>query len=227
LRRCCQPGMSKPKICCVIRNADIAGIIEACNLADLFEVRIDLIGGGWTDMIGHLKRPWIACNRSIQEGGQWSGDETGRIAELYRALELGAAIIDIETGLQGLGESIGRIKKKARCMVSFHNWKETPSLEVLAAVVQQQISSGADICKVVTTARSFEDNIILLQLFKRFPRIKLVAFAMGNMGVTSRILSPLAGGYFTYASLFEGGESAPGQPTVQQLNNIYRMLGKC
>jgi 3-dehydroquinate dehydratase-1 len=219
--------MNKPKICCVIRASDTAKIAEIVNMVDLFEVRIDLIGNQWTDVVKHLKRPWIACNRSINDGGKWAGDEQSRIAELYTALCLGADIIDIETSVQGLQESVNRIKKKARCLISFHDWKETPSGEILAGIIRQQISSGADICKVVTTANSFEDNVTTLSLIKQFSKIKIVAFAMGPSGITSRVLSPLAGGYFTYASIREGGESAPGQLTVQELHNIYRMLEKC
>jgi 3-dehydroquinate dehydratase len=53
-----------------------------------------------------------------------------------------------------------------------------------------------------------------------------VSFAMGPSGITSRILSPLLGGYLTYASLGEGKESAPGQVTVSELTKIYRMMAK-
>jgi 3-dehydroquinate dehydratase len=52
----------------------------------------------------------------------------------------------------------------------------------------------------------------------------MVSFAMGPLGLASRVLCPLIGGYFTYASLGEGKESAPGQLTVDQLKGIYRMM---
>jgi len=52
----------------------------------------------------------------------------------------------------------------------------------------------------------------------------LAAFAMGEAGQISRILAPLAGGYFTYASLEEGKESAAGQLTADQLREIYGIL---
>jgi 3-dehydroquinate dehydratase-1 len=47
---------------------------------------------------------------------------------------------------------------------------------------------------------------------------------MGVNGQLSRILCPLAGGYFTYASVKTGRESAKGQVTVTELREIYRML---
>jgi len=52
----------------------------------------------------------------------------------------------------------------------------------------------------------------------------MVSFAMGHLGLVSRILCPLVGGYFTYASLGEGRESAPGQLTVGHLKKIYEMV---
>jgi len=48
---------------------------------------------------------------------------------------------------------------------------------------------------------------------------------MGEAGVISRILSPLFGGEFTYASTKTGSESAPGQLTIAELREIYRVLG--
>ena len=78
---------------------------------------------------------------------------------------------------------------------------------------------------MVTTARSFQDNLAVLQIIKDFPETKVVAFAMGAAGQISRVLCPLAGGYFTYASVAEGKESAEGQVTVEELRKIYAMLG--
>jgi 3-dehydroquinate dehydratase-1 len=102
--------------------------------------------------------------------------------------------------------------------------KGTPPLKALKEVLEREINAGADICKVVTTARSFADNLTVLQLIKEFPKIKMVAFAMGAAGQLSRVLCPLVGGYFTYASITEGRESAEGQLTVRELSKIYGML---
>ncbi len=52
----------------------------------------------------------------------------------------------------------------------------------------------------------------------------MVAFAMGPLGAASRILCPLAGGDFAYASIGGGRESAPGQIAARDLRKIYGML---
>ncbi len=61
--------MKKPRICAVIVNEDLMAIKAAEPLVELFEVRIDLIGDGWMELVRHLSKPWIACNRSPDEGG--------------------------------------------------------------------------------------------------------------------------------------------------------------
>jgi len=193
-------------------------------LVDLFEVRIDLIGDDWQEIVGQLGKPWIACNRSAAEGGKWEGNEARRIERLLQATELGAEIIDIELRTKNLKKIVELIKRRAKCLLSFHDLEKTPPFDTMKQIIQEQSKAGADICKIVTTARSFEDNLSALQLIPEFPNLKLVVFTMGPLGIVSRLLCPLAGGDFTYASVARGEESAPGQITVKELTRLYGML---
>jgi 3-dehydroquinate dehydratase I len=216
--------MHNARICAVItgNNADEAHAVE--GIADLFEIRIDLVGKGWEKIAGKLHKPWIATNRDVAHGGKWSGSEDDRTGELFRAIDLGANIIDIETDAGGIEDMVPRIKEKARCMISFHDWEGTPPLDYLEGLVKRQLSLRADICKVITTARNTDDNITMLQLIKKFPSADIISFAMGAGGLPSRIMCPLAGGYLTYASIKEDAGSAPGQITVAQMHSLYRMI---
>ena len=216
--------MKKPRICAAIIKDDLSAIRKVEPLVELFEVRIDLIGGGWPNLAKQLRKPWIACNRMSDEGGRWQRDEAGRIEELIRAVELGANIVDIELRTKNLETAIPLIKKRARCLVSFHELKKTPPLNRLKEIVQRELAAGADVCKVITTAQSFEDNLTTLKLIAEFPEVKIVSFAMGSLGFTSRVFCPLVGGNFTYASIGEGKESAPGQITVSHLTKIYQIM---
>ena len=216
--------MRRPRICAVIVNNDLSPIERIEPFIDLYEVRIDLIGDGWPELVKQLNRPWIACNRLADEGGRWGKSEASRIEELLKATELGAEIIDIELRTKNLGEAVKLIKEKAKCLVSSHELNGTPSLGEMKEIVHRQLEAGADVCKVVTTAQRFEDNIRVLQLINEFPKIRIVSFAMGPLGSVSRILCPLVGGYFTYASIEEGKESASGQITVRDLRKLYEMV---
>jgi 3-dehydroquinate dehydratase type I len=158
------------------------------------------------------------------EGGRWTGSEARRIEQLLRAIELGTSIVDIELRTKNLENIVPVIKKRAQCLISSHDLEKTPSLDEMKKVVRQQLKAGADIAKMVTTARSLEDNLTVLRLTSEFPGAKLVAFAMGPLGIVSRLLCPLVGGDFTYASIEKGKESAEGQMTARDLIQIYEMM---
>ena len=145
--------MKRPRICAVIVNNDPEAVREVEPLVDLFEVRIDLIGDGWQELTKQLNRPWIACNRSPDEGGKGDRDEARRIEQLVKAVELGAEIIDIELATRNLEKAVTRIKNRAKCLLSFHDFEGTPSLDKMKEMVQRQLTAEADVCKVITTAR--------------------------------------------------------------------------
>ncbi len=214
--------MRRHRICASIIENDYEAVAGVERFVDFYELRLDLIGDGWQEWAGKLNKPWIACNRLPEEGGKWSGSEVERIGKLYEAVKLGARIVDIEMKTENLSEIVEYLKKKKiQCLISMHNLEETPDIDVLKKIVRKQLLRGADICKVATTAKRFEDNLTLLRLFPWFPGVKLVTVAMGDVGVSSRVLSPMLGGYFTYASVIEGKESAPGQLTAAYLRSFY------
>ena len=216
--------MSKVRLCASITSNDIPSVKMIEPIVDLFEVRIDLIGDSWTDVARQLKKPWIACNRMVEEGGKWEGNEARRIERLLQAIELGAKIVDIEYNAKNVENIIKLIKKRAECLLSFHDFQKTPSLDVMKQIVNKELKAGADICKVVTTAQTFEDNLAVMRLFSEFPDAKMVAFAMGTQGFISRGMAPLIGAYFTYGAVQKGTESAPGQLPVSDMLAVYEMV---
>jgi 3-dehydroquinate dehydratase I len=216
--------MKKPRICVTIVNNNLEAIKEIEPEVSLFEVRLDLVGPGWPELVKYLRKPWIACNRSPEEGGKGDPDEVKRIEELLWAAEAGAVIVDIEYRTKNLADIVSLIKARAQCLISFHDVVETPAYNTLVGIMESQIKAGADICKIVTNAQSFEDNLAVLRLVRDYPETKRIAFAMGEIGRISRILSPLVGGYLTYACLSPGLESAAGQIPVKELNELYRYL---
>jgi 3-dehydroquinate dehydratase type I len=216
--------MDKPRICAVITTQDMDSVRKVEPLADLFEVRIDMIGQGWQDVARAIKKPWIATNRLKAEGGLWEGSEEARQSELLKALNLGASIVDIELAAPDLDEIVPAIKKKAGCLISHHDTRRTPPLAELRRIIEAELVAGADTCKVVTTARSFDDNINVMGMINEFRPTDVVAFAMGPRGQMSRILCPLCGGAFTYAAASEDAESAAGQLSVSQLRRIYELM---
>ena len=218
--------MTEPRIAAALTDDQSVGLKSSEAMVDFWEIRMDLIGANWSGVIKEISRPWVACNRSQAEGGRGQADEVTRVNELFQGLEAGAAIVDIELSSPLLSKVVPIIKKKAQCLISYHNYKETPSLDILNIIAHRQKEAGADICKIVTTAHSMDDNLILLKLIRQNPDLRIVAFAMGAEGRLSRVLSPLAGAYFTFASLGAGKESASGQMAAAEMREIYRLINQ-
>ncbi len=218
--------MLLPEICACITSADdLEAALAVRDEVALYEVRIDLIGDDWRDIVGSLPRPWIACNRVASEGGAATCPDDDRLASLRQAVDAGARMVDIELSADGAGVLVADLKGRAQTIVSYHDIHGAGSEVELADIVARERLLGADICKVATTARMAGDNLTVLRLARRFSREGIVALAMGPLGIPSRVLAPLAGARFTYASLASGHESAPGQVTVGDLRAIYETLG--
>jgi 3-dehydroquinate dehydratase type I len=184
-----------------------------------------MLGSCWRKVINDLRVQWIACNRKVDEGGLWGGDEYSRVMELFKAVELGASFVDIELSTADVKSVVSRLKRcGVKVIISKHITTHTPSLDELRVIVNQMINLGADVWKVVTKANDIRDNLVVLQLIKEF-KVPGISLAMGDLGVISRVLSPLVGGFLTYASISKGSESAPGQLTVYELKSIYKLLG--
>lgn len=51
----------------------------------------------------------------------------------------------------------------------------------------------------------------------------MIGLVMSERGVMSRLLCPKFGGYLTFGTLTAGKESAPGQPTITDMLDIYNI----
>lgn len=196
-------------ICTSITENNAAILKRAEKFSDLIEIRIDLIGKGWEKLAKTCRLPWIACDRKKE-------------IDIENVCGLGASMVDIDMGESRMANEIK--SKGMKCIISHHNYTSTPPLNELKMVCRKQTSLGADVCKIVTTAKKFSDNATVLQLIKEFKSRRIVAFCMGANGTVGRILCPLVGGAFTYASAKRGKESAHGQIPAEELYEIYKMI---
>ena len=214
-----------------------SNIDEALNLIekaekhkpDFIEVRLDCIKEQEriADIRGCTKIPLIATNRTQECQGRFSGSELERQQILLKAARSGFEYVDIELHASKLREFVeGLCQLNTKPIISFHDFNETPSLHKMKEVLECELAEGAEICKIVTTAKKVGDNLTVLNFLHNASRkAKVVCFAMGPLGKPSRLLSPLFGGFFTIASLEHGGETAPGQMTIQELRTAYQALG--
>lgn len=224
--------MASPRICVVVATSNDAEAIDTIRrtrpfLPDLIEIRLD-----YMKTLGDLRLireatgiPLIATNRPSNRGGNVAGSEADRIARLLRACESGFDYVDLEIDIEGVEELAKKIKSLgAGVIISFHDFEATPKKERLEEILRDELSAGADICKIVGTSNTPGDNLAYFNLLLDNADVEIVSFGMGIAGVLSRVLSPLVGGTFTYASAETGSESAPGQLTISELREIYRMM---
>lgn len=174
------------------------------------------------------KKEFIATCRNINCGGKFSGTDDERINILINAIESGANIVDIE--IETKKELIDKVIKKARqknCLViiSMHNFEFTPPFKEILGMMIKQRSYGANIGKVVCKANTINDCHNLLDLILEANKIEfpIISFGMGEVGKFSRISSLLYGAPFTFIA--HNNNSAPGQLTYEQINNIFDNLG--
>ncbi|MEM3640507.1 MAG: type I 3-dehydroquinate dehydratase [Candidatus Bathyarchaeia archaeon] len=196
---------------------------------DLIEVRLDRFRevSRLPDIANGAKIPLIATNRAADCGGAFSGSENERQQILLEAAKKGFEYVDIELSVFGLKNIVKDLRRLGvKPIISFHDFSETPSKSKLHEFLRRQIENGAEVCKIITTAKTIEDNLTVLEFLSEASKnAKVVCFAMGSLGKISRLLSPLFGGFFTIASLESGRETAPGQMTVEELKTTYRSLG--
>lgn len=219
----------KPLICVAVTARDTEQTItrvRGLSSPDLIEIRFDYCVEpvdprrirDATDV------PLIATNRPVFQGGLSKEAEGKRLGKLYEACEAGFEYADVELEAPSSGDAINHMHDLgSMCILSHHDFEATPTLEELNRLNERAEYMGADIVKLVGTANGYGDNLVYLAYLSGKPGN--VSFGMGLQGVPSRVLSPLMGGAFTYASTLQGEESAPGQLTLQKMRELYEAMG--
>jgi len=186
--------------------------------ADAVECRLDYLlaapdEGDLATLLADAPVEVIATCRPVREGGRFDGDEAARLAILARAAAAGAAAVDVELDVPA--ES----RPDAPVILSCHDFAGVPAdLDAIAARLD---AADVAVNKVAFAAAGPEDALRALDLVRSATR-PAIALAMGEPGLPSRVLAKKAGAYGTFAALAAGAESAPGQPTLDEIRTLYR-----
>ena len=197
----------RPHVVGVITSrSDLIRAIRMQQPPDLFELRLDCLGGVADEVentLSKLRAPLIITARHPREGGAGKLSLWHRRDLLARFLNH-AAYLDVELqsalALRGL-LAIAR-KKEVRRIISFHNFKSTPSSRMLAAKARAAKAHGADIFKVATRTDTVMALGRLLNFITNSPvNLPLAVMGIGNLGAISRVLLTRAGSVLVYASV--------------------------
>ena len=201
--------------------------------ADMVELRLDFLREV-SDEALHLLLddrpcPVLATCRSAAEGGHSDLPAGRRAAILTRAAKAGVEWIDFELAcLDAAGDLLEQVAPpgaidsadvRARLIVSSHDFQGRPA--DLAEILGRMEARGGHVNKIVFAAHGADDGLAALEIL-RTSRKPAIALAMGPAGLVSRILARKFGAFGTFAALTGGAESAPGQPTIHDLQALYR-----
>ena len=197
-------------------------LAEYLHLADLgagmVEMRLDFIGRtvDLKRLLADRRCPIVMTCRRVQDGGQWEKSEDERLMLLRSAIVAGVDYVDLEEDIAAKIPRYGRTKR----VISLHDFDGTP--ENLAELHARLSKLDADIVKIATMANSFADTIRMLRLVES-SQVPTIGISMGDIGTVSRILGPRFGSPWTYATISSERRIAPGQLSLKQMRDIYRV----
>ena len=179
--------------------------------------------------------------RHYSEGGNYQISEDKHLSILKSFINAQPDYIDIElrSNIELLNQVVNdAIKNSVNLIFSYHNFEETPpyfdALNLIKSLKKKLINENSSklsnlqnkIYKFIITAQNFKDNLVPLKICKYFreKNQNIISFCMGELGIFSRIMCPIAGSFLTYAS-FEH-KTAPGQININDMREIYHLFPK-
>jgi 3-dehydroquinate dehydratase type I len=216
------------RICVAIQaetNTQIIKSVLKADEADLIEIRLDYRKENLNlpAIRKSTDKLLIATNRRNDQGGNAVEPEQERLELLMDAVDAGFDYVDIASTTESLTETVQALKEKgAKVIVSYHDFEHPLNANQLEGKHSELAETGCDIIKIIGWTTNYDDNLPYLEYNKSHPGN--VSFGMGEKGTPSRILAPLSGAAYTYASLETGRELAPGQIPLKLLWAIYRSL---
>ena len=200
------------------RRYAMADMVNAKLFGDVLEMRLDRFGKSPDigEMIGSRTKPLIMVCRRPADGGFWDGTEVERLAVLRQCIISKSDYVEIELDA---ADDIRPFPPSKR-VISYTNLSETP-IDILDIYEEMKLKR-ADVIKLVTLARTPEEAWPLVQILAKSV-VPTVVVGLGKPGIMLAILSRKLGAPWVYAALERGLEAYPGQPTVEDLRDIYRL----
>lgn len=233
-----------PDICvpvCAHDASELASLVEsAAKVADTIELRLDCLSsdelsGLASNLQTVLRQPpphsLILTLRPAQQGGRREIDNLSRVVfwtQFFSEELARGAYADIELDLvlffqEREREGIAAVLDWQRVICSDHNF--AGGAAEVVDVYERMCRTPAGIFKIAVMANEIIDCLPLFHLLARArdEGRKLIAVAMGEAGLATRILSLAHGSYLTYGALDDESQTAPGQIDAAKLRDLYRV----
>ena len=223
-----------PRVCVAIAASNPVEMVQKADLVvrdnPFIEFRLDYLSKPALGLAKlktfvefHPEALIVATCRRAVTGGKFRGSIASQVDLLVKAANIGCHLVDVEleTAAQLKPSDFNRLRRSANLILSYHDYRGTKKLEETFAKMKEY---PADFIKVVTTANSLYDNVVMMKFLEKYSHAhSLIGLCMGEQGVISRVLCVRAGSQFTFAAANPGEETAPGQLTARTLRETYRI----
>ncbi|HEY0098595.1 MAG TPA: shikimate dehydrogenase [Pyrinomonadaceae bacterium] len=229
---------------CVRRAGELRAAVARATAetqgADMIELRMDCLADEaeleqarleLPDIFRAATRPLILTFRPSEQGGArasnferrvrfWSenfsgGDERADYADLE---------LDMAAHFKALEEQrAGTLLDWRKVICSHHDFARVPS--DLEETFARMLDTPARILKLALAAEQITDSLPVFRLLKRARDAgrEMIAVAMGEAGLLTRILAPARGAFLTFGALAREHATAPGQIAARDLRALYRI----
>lgn len=216
-----------PRIAVAIADRENSKLIKSLFL-DVLEIRVDQFKN--TDpvyvknVIKKRKKigvPLILTVRSKEEGGQRDISNKLKLSIFKDNISLVDAV-DIELKSPVLSEVVKNARKnKKKVIISWHNFKMTPSDKTLKDVLNKAKRSGAHLVKIAAKANKIKDFNRLMKFTIENKSKNIITISLGGIGSLSRLVFPGLGSLITYAYISK--PSGLGQISLDELRDHLRV----
>ena len=221
--------INKPLLCAVVIGKTLSDFLSrlkrAQAVADLIELRVDYLKNINSKILcrvaKQIQKKAILCCRAKRENGNFTGTLEAQNQILQTGNDLKFDYLDIDFAI---ANKIVIQRKKAKKIISYHNFQNTPTLKTLINIASEMRAFSPDILKfAVMTNQSDDVNILFRFLLNKKPSENIIVLGMGKKGKITRLLAPLLGSYLTFASI-DKFSSAPGQIDIKTMRNFYHQF---
>lgn len=196
--------------------------------SDIVELRLDGLLSQLPDVKNVLVKlknsplQTLITARCTSEGGL-SDLNLKQRSQLIMGLAPLANFVDIElANLVEMREAADYVQEMGCLLIaSHHNFKKTPSTDLLQDIITRATDSGAEIAKLAFYHESVADVFRCAELIQNNSNIAISLMGMGPLAPASRLLYAQLGSVLNYGYLGDS-PTAPGQWHASQLSQAIR-----
>lgn len=151
---------------------------------------------------------------------------TSLLKNLNQILAFKPAFIDLDINSSfKLIQKAKSLSPNTRIILSFHDFEKTPQVGQLKKISEKMIKKKADIIKIATYAKNFEDSLRMMSFlsYLKTHDKAAICLCMGKAGEITRKTGHLLGNYLMYAPVKANQKTASGQINAAELKKIQQL----